>query len=132
MHRANRAKTMIAALALAGAIGIGTNAFTASGLTNNAGSSQFLGGSVTQDVSGASLQNVAYAFADAPGNLIISEATLTFAGNANGQHADVTFHHGVSALNDVVVDAGTIAGNTATATISEPTAGVTGITVAVS
>jgi hypothetical protein len=72
---------------LAAGLGIaalaGGTAFTGTGVTDNAGATQFLGGTVSQSVTGATLSNVAYGFADAPANTEVNSITLTF-GDATG------------------------------------------------
>ena len=70
---------MFAAVAVVGAGGLAGSAFTASGITNNAGATQFVGGTVSQSVTGATLSSVAYSFGDAPANTAVRSALLTFA-----------------------------------------------------
>jgi hypothetical protein len=72
---------IMSAVAVAGLVAAGTSAFTATGVTNNAGSTQFVGGTVSQSITGGTLSSVVYAFADGT-NTSIHTATLTFA-NAN-------------------------------------------------
>jgi hypothetical protein len=79
MNLSKRAKTMVAAVSLMGAVGIAGTAFTAPGLTNNAGATQFVGGTVSQTISGGVLSSVDYTFADAPANTAVHSALLTFA-----------------------------------------------------
>lgn len=83
---------ILSAVAVAGLVAAGTSAFTASGVTNTAGPGQFVGGTVSQTISGATLAGVAYAFSDAPANNAIHAVTLTFAGNsADGQTPSIVF-----------------------------------------
>jgi len=53
------------ALAVAGLLAAGGSAFTGTGVTNNAGATKFIGGTVTQSVSGATLSTIGYTFSDA-------------------------------------------------------------------
>ena len=97
MNLSKRAKIMIGAVALVGAGGAfaaAGNAFTGSGVTNNAGSSQFVGGTVTQGVTGATLNSVVYTFGDAPANTAIHSALLTFGTGTDGKTVNVAFSGG--------------------------------------
>jgi hypothetical protein len=76
MHK----RKFFAALAVAGVVAAGGSAFTAGGLQNLAGADQFVGGSVTQTVSGTTVTGVAYE-TDAANNNIKS-VTLTFGNDA--------------------------------------------------
>ena len=68
-----------------GVIAATGSAFTGTGLTNNAGSSQFVGGTVSQSVTGATLSSLVYTFGNAPANTAVHSFALTFAdGNADG------------------------------------------------
>ncbi|MGX6605854.1 hypothetical protein ACWKSP_27560 [Micromonosporaceae bacterium Da 78-11] len=68
---------LVGGVAVAGAVAAGSTAFTATGVTSTAPASQFVGGTVSQSVTGAALSNIAYTFSD-PTNTIISSVTLTF------------------------------------------------------
>jgi hypothetical protein len=82
---------IISAVAVAGLVAAGTSAFTATGVTNNAGSTQFVGGTVSQSVTGATLSSIVYGFADSS-NTAIHTATLTFAdANSDGLTPTVVF-----------------------------------------
>jgi hypothetical protein len=86
---------IMGAIAVAGLVAAGTSAFTASGITNNAGASQFVGGTVSQSITGATLSTIAYGFSDAPANSAITSVTLTFAdANSDGKTPTVTFTAG--------------------------------------
>jgi hypothetical protein len=83
---------LLGGVAAAGAVAAGATAFTASGVTTSSTAAlpQFIGGTVTQAVTGAELSNIAYAFSDAT-NTIISSVTLTFlSGSANGKAVTLT------------------------------------------
>ena len=70
----------LGALAVAGLVAAGGSAFTSSGLKNNAGPSSFAGGSITQSISGATLENIAYTYTNATNTAVLSVA-LTFTDN---------------------------------------------------
>lgn len=68
----------VVAVGVAGLAAASGAAFTGTGLTNTAGATQFVGGTVSQTVTGATLTNVLYAFVDTT-NTAVDEVTLTFA-----------------------------------------------------
>lgn len=84
MHTAVR---IAAGLAVAAASALGSSALTGSGLstTGQAAAPQFIGGQVTQSVSGATLTDVTYGFVPGGTNTAINSATLTFAADADGR-----------------------------------------------
>ena len=96
MDLAKHAKMLIGTLALAGAAGLALSgiALTGSGVTTNAGSTQFVGGTVTQGVTGATLSSIAYSFGDAPANTAIRSALLTFGTDADGKSVSIAFTGG--------------------------------------
>jgi hypothetical protein len=81
---------VLGALAVAGVAASGGTAFTGAGLTagGTAASAQYIGGTVSQDVTGATLNTIAYHFADAA-KLHMDSTTLTFA-NAESDGKTVT------------------------------------------
>lgn len=85
--RTNTTK-ILGAVAVAGLVAATGSAFTGTGLTNNAGASQFVGGTVSQSVTGASLAGVVYAFSDTT-NTAVNKITLTFADGADGKAVSV-------------------------------------------
>ena len=93
MNIAKRARVIVGAVALIGAVGVGGTALTATGLTNNAGSSQFVGGSVSQSVTGAALTSVTYGYADTT-NTAVDTVDLVFDANSAGKTVAVTIHQG--------------------------------------
>lgn len=96
MNRTKRAKIMIAAIALVGAVGVSANAFTATGLATSgqAASGQFVGGTVSQSVNGATLTSIVYGFTDGT-NTVVDEVTLTFANDlTDGMTPTVAFTGG--------------------------------------
>jgi hypothetical protein len=78
---------IITALSVAGLAVAAGSAFTGTGVTTSgqASAAQFVGGKVSQAVSGAILTNVAYSFADADTKNMVNGITLTFAEGANGK-----------------------------------------------
>jgi hypothetical protein len=82
MKLTKNTKTMIAAIALAGAAGTIGVAFTSTGVTTTgqAALPQFVGGTVRQDVDGATLEGIVYAFTDET-NTAVTSVTLTFVDN---------------------------------------------------
>lgn len=70
---------VISALSVAGLALVAGSAFTGAGLTNNAGSSQFVGGTVNQEVTGATLTNLEYGFVADGTQRAVNQVTLTFA-----------------------------------------------------
>jgi hypothetical protein len=51
----------LGALAVAGLLAAGGSAFTSTGVTNNAGATQFVGGTISQNVTGATLSSLSAA-----------------------------------------------------------------------
>jgi hypothetical protein len=76
----NKISKIFGAVAVAGVIAAGSAAFTAGGLRTDgqAAADQFIGGTVSQSVSGATLTNVAYTFSDPITKRDVSAITLTF------------------------------------------------------
>jgi hypothetical protein len=69
---------LIGAVSVAAVVAAGGSAFTATGLLNSAGASQYIGGTVSQSVSGATLNSVTYSFGDAPANTAVHSVALVF------------------------------------------------------
>jgi hypothetical protein len=88
------ATKMLGSLAIAGVIAAGSSAFTAGGLTLLAGQeATSLGGTVTQNVTGAiALNNIAYGYAD-PNQLDVNLITLTFGTTAAGRTITVDLNN---------------------------------------
>jgi hypothetical protein len=78
-----RVKILVAAACVVGVIGVGGAAFTATGITDNAPSTAFIGGTVSQSVTGATLSNIGYSFADSA-NTEMNSVMLTFADATDG------------------------------------------------
>jgi hypothetical protein len=68
---------IITAAAFAGLAVTAGSALTGTGVTNNASASQFIGGTVSQSVTGATLTNIAYQYVDGS-NTAVNSITLTF------------------------------------------------------
>jgi hypothetical protein len=79
---------LLGGVAVAGAVAAGATAFTATGLTNSAGSTQFVGGTISQTVTGTALSSIAYAYTDVT-DTTVDYITLTFA-DANADTKAVT------------------------------------------
>jgi hypothetical protein len=80
-------------LAVAGIAAAGGSAFTATGLatTGNAASAQFVGGTVTQEVTGGTLSNIEYGYVADGTNTSVNTITLTFANAlSNGRAVTAT------------------------------------------
>ena len=107
----------LGAVALAG----GT-AFTGTGLATEAPATQFLGGTVSQTVTGATLSGVGYAFANAPANTEVSTINLTFTNTADGRTVAVAPTGGTGSFTCT-----TVASNVSTCSF-EGTGGYTGLT----
>lgn len=72
---------IVTALSVTGLALAAGSAFTGAGLVNAAGSSQFVGGTVSQTVTGATLNSLVYGFTDGT-NTAVDKVTLTFAEGA--------------------------------------------------
>jgi hypothetical protein len=132
MNIQKRAKIAIAAVSLAGVVGLGGAAFTSTGVTNSAGASQFVGGTVSQSVTGATLSSVAYTFGDAPANTAVHSALLTFAdSNTDAKTPTVAFTGGNAvAFTCTAIEA---TGHTSTCTTAgADRTGVTSIAITIS
>jgi hypothetical protein len=71
-------KKILGAVAVAGLVAATGSAFTGTGLSNSAGAAQFVGGTVSQTVSGATLTDISYEFSDGT-QTAVDGITLTFA-----------------------------------------------------
>jgi hypothetical protein len=125
---------VIAGLAFAGLAATGSAALTGSGLTSTAGAAQFVGGTVSQTISGATLSNVAYGYADAPANTEVNTITLSFTDTAVGPTVAVTpagnANGGTFACTAVAAESSTCSYTAGTDTLAGYT-GLTGITITV-
>lgn len=137
MQVTKRTKLMVGALAVVGAsgfAGLASSAFTGTGVTNSAGATQFVGGTISQSVTGATLSDIAYAFTDDT-NTAINQVILTFAdANTDGMTPTITFTSSGSpvAFTCTAIES---SGHTSTCTPTDTNtsqAGATGISVTVS
>ncbi|MCW2600465.1 MAG: hypothetical protein JWM02_2294 [Frankiales bacterium] len=121
-------------IAAAGLVAAGGSAFTGAGLstTGSAASAQYVGGTVSQSVTGGTLASVAYGFTDAT-NTAVNQVTLTFADtNTAGKTPTITLAGG----SPVTFTCAQITAGTGTTSVCDPTpgdsqTGVTGISVTV-
>ncbi|MCW2608209.1 MAG: hypothetical protein JWO60_2902 [Frankiales bacterium] len=116
---------VLSALAVAGVVATTGSAFTGTGVTNSAGSTQYVGGTVDQAVTGATLAGVQYTFGDAPANTAVHSVDLTFADSAtDGKTPTVAFTGG----NAVAFTCGAVAAVTHVSTCTTAGADRTGVT----
>jgi hypothetical protein len=76
---------IITALSVAGLSMAAGSAFTGAGLTSAAGSTQFIGGTVSQSVAGATLTDLEYGFVADGTQTAVNQVTLTFAEGADNK-----------------------------------------------
>jgi hypothetical protein len=87
-------KKLLGAVAVAAIVAASGSAFTGTGLSTTAGDSQFVGGQVTQTVTGATLANIKYNTVGAAATAV-STVDLTFAdANADAQTVTVKVNSG--------------------------------------
>ncbi|AMM31604.1 hypothetical protein SA2016_0916 [Sinomonas atrocyanea] len=121
------------ALGLGAAALAGGTAFTGTGLATTAPSTQFLGGTVSQSVTGATLSGVDYAFADAPSNTEVNSITLTFADATGGKVPTVSLNSGSgTAFTCTAIDGTTFQATCTPATAGTYQTGLTSLAVTVS
>jgi hypothetical protein len=98
-------KKLLGAVAVAGIVAASGSAFTGTGLSTTAGDSQFVGGQVSQTVTGATLANIKYNTVGAAATAV-STVDLTFAdANADAQTVTVKVNSGgaLACVADVAV-----------------------------
>lgn len=89
MNISTRAKALIGAVAIGGAAVAMGGAFTAGGITQTAPTSQFIGGTANQSITGATLSKVEYVTnADVT---TITSVKLTLDGLSTGKNVTATF-----------------------------------------
>lgn len=119
----NSAK-LLTSLAVAGLAFAGGTAFTGSGLTNAAPTTQFVGGTVSQSIQGATLNAVDYTYVDAS-NTSVASVNLTFADDAATYGKAVTaVLNGGTGTN--LTCSGTLSSTVHAVTCSSDTAGYKG------
>ncbi|WP_026535504.1 hypothetical protein [Arthrobacter sp. H14] len=126
-----KSSKLITAVAVAGLAFAGGTALTGTGLATTAPTTQFIGGQVSQSVTGATLAAVDYAFADADAKTKVNSITLAFTNTADGVKvaaAPSGGSGGTFSCTDVVANASTctFAEDTTTTTVTET--GYTGLT----
>ena len=118
-------RKFLAAVAVAGVVVAGGSAFTSIGVTNNAGATAFVGGTVSQAVSGAALTSIVYNYSNSS-NTVITNFVATFEAGAD-----------TKAVSTVVTGTtGTwtcsaITANVSTCTNATPSAGATNVAITV-
>ncbi len=125
-----KSSKIIVAVAFAGLAAAGSAAFTGSGLSSSAGATQFIGGTVNQGVSGATLTDVEYSFTDAT-KTATNQVLLTFATDADGKTVAISLSgSGATAFTCTDVE---ILNHTSTCSPDgAPATGVTGANITVS
>jgi hypothetical protein len=78
------------AIAVAGLVAAGGSAFTGTGLATNAGATQFVGGTVSQAVTGATLASIVYGYANTTTKTDVNQITLTFTSTQDGRAVTAT------------------------------------------
>jgi hypothetical protein len=83
----NTKHKLFGAVAVAGVIAASGSAFTGTGVATSgqAASPQFVGGTVTQSVTGATLTGITYSFADTASKTLVNSIALAFSGTADGR-----------------------------------------------
>ena len=91
MNITKKTRLAIGVVGLSAAVGLAAGgAFTGGGVTNNAPANQFIGGTVSQTVTGATLSTIGYTYTN-DAHTIVDTVTLTFAdANADGRTPTVT------------------------------------------
>lgn len=121
----------LTALSVAGLAVAAGSAFTGGGLTNAPVTDQFIGGTVAQTVTGATLSTVGYEFKDST-NTALTLVRLTFAdAHSDGKTAAVTLKKAGGELGNANVTCATIAAAATTCTVSDYT-GLIGLDITVS
>jgi hypothetical protein len=129
----NTKHKLFGALAVAGVIAASGSAFTGTGLGNTAPATQFVGGTVSQTVTGATLAGITYSFADGPADTLVNSIALAFSTTADGRTVAVAPAGGTGGTftcTDVATNASTC---TFVPTLAETGyLGLTGVDVTVS
>lgn len=86
MRKSTKVLTAVAVAGLAFASG---SAFTGTGLSTTAGPTQFVGGTVSQSITGATLSDIAYGFGADATKTKVATINLTFTGTADGHTVTV-------------------------------------------
>ena len=123
-----KSSKLLGALAVAGLVAAGGSAFTGTGLSSAAGPTKFVGGTVSQSITGATLNSIVYTYSDVSNTSVIS-FLLTFA-DATGAKTPTVI---VTAPTAVVYTCTAIAAGTflSTCTAATPNAGVSNVAITV-
>jgi hypothetical protein len=105
---------IITALSVTGLAVVAGSAFTGAGLTNNDGPTQFIGGTVNQLVTGATLESLTYGFGDDTTKTTAKSVVMTFGEDANGKSVDLVLTGSTDPVNEDFVCTGVITNNTIT------------------
>jgi hypothetical protein len=122
---------LASALGIAGLAFVGSVAFTGTGVTNTAGSSQFIGGTVSQTVTGATLTNIVYGFTDTT-DTAVNQVTLTFADGTGAKTPELSLTGGTQATFTCTAIDPTLFTSTCTAATGTSQTGVTSANITVS
>lgn len=87
--------TLLGAVAVAGLTAAAGSAFTGTGLSTTAGPTQFVGGTVSQSVTGATLSSIVYGYTDGT-KTAVSSVTLTFGDATGGKTPSVVLTGGTA------------------------------------
>lgn len=125
-----------AGAAIAALAAIGGSAFTGTGLGNTAPATQFVGGTVSQSVTGATLASITYSYADAPANTEVKSIALAFSNTADGRTVAVSPSGGATGVGTFSCTATATNASTCTYTAGTDTLtgykGLTSLSVTVS
>lgn len=118
---------ILTALSVAGLAVAAGSAFTGTGVATSgqAASAQFVGGTVSQAVTGATLTDISYSFADTAAKTKVNSIALTFTGTANGRGVAVAPSGGSGGTFNCTA----VSSNASTCTFAAtPESGATGYT----
>lgn len=118
-----KSSKLVTALAVAGLAFASGSAFTGTGLDTTAGATQFVGGTVSQSVTGATLAGITYGFSDTESKTSVNNISLVFTGTADGLAVTATPTGGTGGTFSCT----DVAANASTCTYT-PTAGENGYT----
>ena len=120
-------------VAVAGAVAAGSTALTGTGLgvTGNIAASKFVGGAISQTVTGATLDQMAYTFVDGT-NTVLKKIDLTFTVAADGTHVAASFTGGSGGGNWTCGDVSSLTSSCTPNTTGDRMTGITGVTITVS
>lgn len=131
MNITKRTRLGIGAVGVCAAVGLAAGgAFTAGGLhtTGQASADQFVGGTITQTVSGATLSDISFSHPD-PAQRQIDTVTLTFSAIADGKTVSIAFTGAAAGTGWACSNTSTLV---STCTSTTPANDVTSIDVTVS